>query len=220
MPSQFNHRAGSQHPFAAVVLAGGFSRRFGAPKAMASFCHGRLLDHAATVARQLTPHVWIISSLPFPIRDPQVHRLLDRFPSEGPLAGVLTAFEQIPHAWIAVFPVDMPFLSPAIYRHLWRQRRTAPILCAATSASRYPLVAFWNHSTYPQLKALFQQGIRSVFQALEILPHAFVDCAAFARNTFPSPFFNIHTPEDYQQVQWWCRRMSIWEKSGTQPASS
>jgi len=97
----------------------------------------------------------------------------------------------------------MPFLTPAIYR-------SAPILGAATSSSRYPLVALWHRSVYPQLEAAFQQGVRSVFQALKMLPCAFIDCSAFTENTFPSPFFNIHTPEDYQQVQRWCQQMNVW----------
>ena len=106
-------------PFAAVLLAGGQSRRMGRDKALLPLPDGRLLwQRQLTVLHDLRPAELFISG---PAREgfpPGVAVLTDTTPGLGPLAGLAAALGTIRSALLAVLAVDLPMMTPGYLRGL------------------------------------------------------------------------------------------------------
>lgn len=115
-----------------VVLAGGYSRRFGeADKAVADLAGTpmvrRVVDRVATVADDVVVNC----------RDDQLEAIRDalsgcdveiRFatdpvPDRGPLAGMQVGLEAVDREYAAVVACDMPFVDPALFERLHHRAR-------------------------------------------------------------------------------------------------
>lgn len=101
-----------------AVLAGGASRRFGSPKALAKL-HGRpLWELAAERLRAVCPRVVVVAADPETFPGPAVR---DRTPGLGPLGGVDAALALAAEAGMdgaLVLAVDMPWAPEAVLRRL------------------------------------------------------------------------------------------------------
>ncbi len=106
-------------PFAAVLLAGGQSRRMGRDKALLPLPDGSLLwQRQLGVLRELRPAELFISG---PAREgfpPDVPSLADTTPGLGPLAGIAAALETIRSPLLIVLAVDLPEMTADYLRSL------------------------------------------------------------------------------------------------------
>ena len=92
----------------AAILAGGRSRRMGAPKALVPFAGAPLIARPIAAARAagLEPVVVAKTQL-----DVGVPTWLDRFETSHPLAGLVTALE---HGPVVAIACDQPFVTPEL----------------------------------------------------------------------------------------------------------
>ena len=108
-------------PFAAVLLAGGKSRRMGRDKALLTLPDGRALwERQWEVLCALEPAEWFVSGSwreGFPADLPW---LSDEVPGNGPLAGVATALNKISSPRLVVLAVDLPAMTADFLRTLAR----------------------------------------------------------------------------------------------------
>ncbi len=99
-------------PFAAVLLAGGRSRRMGRDKALLPLADGRLLwQRQLEVLWELQPAELFISGperAGFPATVP---RLEDETPGLGPLTGIVTALKAMRSPRLVVLAVDLPMMT-------------------------------------------------------------------------------------------------------------
>lgn len=115
-----------------VVLAGGYSTRFGeTDKALAE------IDGTPMIARVVDRLSAVVDSLVVSCRDDQqagfdraiaaldldipVRFALDPEPDRGPLAGIAQSFEGVDTAYAAVVACDMPFVDPSFVAFLFDQ---------------------------------------------------------------------------------------------------
>ncbi len=106
-----------------VVLAGGYSRRMGRDKALISVDGIPMYQNAGHLLVPFCQRVYISCR---PEQRDHLHGfplVIDKFPSKGPLTGLLSAFLEHPEvAWMTI-PVDMPRLTTTILeKYLVRQR--------------------------------------------------------------------------------------------------
>lgn len=185
---------------AAVVLAGGLSRRMGTDKALAMLGGRPLMRH---VVARLAPQVATLAVnangdtarfapfglpvLPDPIPDFQ-----------GPLAGILAAMhwaQDLRKTYVLTVPADAPFI-PA---DLAAQMRTGigdaeAAVATSHNGEDHPTVALWRASLAGELAAWLKAGTeRSVRAWIATRRSARI---AFADGTGGDPFFNVNTPED------------------------
>ena len=135
----------SEPTVAALLLAGGASRRMGSPKALLDF-HGRPLWQAQVEKlRALAPAELFISApreLALPPGDWKV--LHDDQPNLGPLAGLWAARQAMSTEWLIVLAIDLPEMTSAYLARL----------CAAAIAE--------NVGQVPQLDG-FHLGLSAVY---------------------------------------------------------
>jgi molybdopterin-guanine dinucleotide biosynthesis protein A len=98
--------------FAAVLLAGGESRRMGRDKATMNFGGQPLWQRQLQMLRGLRPQSVMVSARTAPDWLPgDAQLLLDDAPSRGPLSGLTKAFAAIETTHLLVLAVDLPFMT-------------------------------------------------------------------------------------------------------------
>lgn len=113
-------------PVAAVVLAGGASRRMGREKALLTLPDGRtMLEATLGAARAVAAPVWLAvdtaehgERLRRAIPGPVPPLLLDNSPGAGPLASLAGALAAAPTAALLALAVDTPLVRPTLLRAL------------------------------------------------------------------------------------------------------
>lgn len=190
---------------AAIVLAGGQSRRMGQDKALLLISGVPLLRQVCEVALQCTPLVYVITFRPEVYRAivPLSCHLLQERPStgvtepHGPLLGFAQALESIQTEWVLLLACDLPRLSHETLQQWAKELENTDDVIALLPRSHKgwePLCGFYRTRCLVSLKAAIAQGERS-FQhwlsqeAVKELP---------LDNT--QMLFNCNTPEDLESI--------------------
>jgi molybdopterin-guanine dinucleotide biosynthesis protein A len=171
----------ARRPLTGVLLVGGASRRFGSPKALASYNGSTFAEHAWGVlgaacdqrlafgkARDELP-------LPFPVHD-------DGALVRAPLAGIVGALRAAENDVCVFLPVDVPFVTPELVRALGDACRHA-----ATPPGS-PLPGAYSRSALPVLERRLAAGELALRDALAELEVATVEVE-------PGLLVNVNAPE-------------------------
>lgn len=120
-------------------------------------------------------------------------------PFQGPLAGLWALLEACTTPWLAVLPVDTPFVPAALFGMLWEQAQRQPTVPAFFMQHQrsYPLCLLVQRSIFPILQRDVLAGERRVQRWLQAQGAKAVNMQAY-----PATYFlNINTPEDLQSAQ-------------------
>jgi molybdopterin-guanine dinucleotide biosynthesis protein A len=195
---------------AAIVLAGGQSKRMGRDKALVAIEGVPLLQRVCDVALQCTPLVYVITFRPDQYRaivPPTCHLIQEyALPGEntphGPLIGFAQALETIPPdaktEWVLLLACDLPSLSGE-WLQQWANALEhvgdAIALLPRSTKGWEPLCGFYRTSCLATLRAAIEQGDRS-FQSW--LAQEFVQELPLNDARM---LFNCNTPQDLEQVR-------------------
>ncbi|EDX7838916.1 molybdenum cofactor guanylyltransferase MobA [Salmonella enterica] len=182
-----------------VVLAGGKARRMGgADKGLLELDGKPLWRHVADALAPQLATVVVSANRHLDIyRDSGLKVIPDSiadFP--GPLAGMLSVFQQVEGDWFLFCPCDNPYIPHNIVDRLAAQRHSAPVVWVRDGERDHPTIALINRSVQPQLTAYLQAGERRVMIFMrQAGGHAvdFSDCK--------EAFVNVNTPEELAKWQ-------------------
>ncbi|ABB57219.1 molybdenum cofactor guanylyltransferase [Synechococcus elongatus] len=190
--------------FAALILAGGSSRRMGQDKALLRLNGEPLLIRTSRIAAAVCDSVWICSPEPDryqSLLSQPVQWLTEPQPTgpQGPLTALAWALPQIDADWILLLACDLPRLAIAPLQ-AWRQQvELLPEDCRAaiarTEQGWEPLIGFYRPAIAPTIAPWLSQGRRD-FQgwlatvAVQELPLSDRDWLV-----------NCNTPTDWQALQ-------------------
>lgn len=142
----------SSEETAAVVLAGGQSRRFeGGRKALATVDGRSLLERVVDVADAVTDYPTILAVATDDQRDAYADALdvpvrfvTDKPDEAGPLAGLGSAVEAAAAAWLLVLGCDMPLVERRAIVWLGARRVDADAVVPRTDDGIHPLHAWYR----------------------------------------------------------------------------
>ncbi|HEY9883850.1 MAG TPA: molybdenum cofactor guanylyltransferase [Thermosynechococcaceae cyanobacterium] len=195
---------------AAIILAGGQSKRMGQDKALVEIEGVPLLQRVCNVALQCTPLVYVITFRPDQYRaivPPTCHLIQESaLPGEntphGPLIGFAQALETIPPdaktEWVLLLACDLPSLSGE-WLQQWANALEhvgdAIALLPRSTKGWEPLCGFYRTSCLANLRAAIEQGDRSFQSWLtqEVVKELPVDDHQM--------LFNCNTPQDLERVR-------------------
>lgn len=186
-------------PIYGLVLAGGRSTRMRRDKAALVYQGRTQLERAMEL---LAPHVEraFVSVRPDQAQDPvraRFPQIVDRHENLGPIAGIMAAQEEHPHAAWLVVACDLPLLDAATLEHLVRSRRPEKLATAYRSSRDglpEPLCAIYEPSSREAFAAYVASGRQC--------PRKFLIQADAALIDLPDPraLDNVNTPEEYGSV--------------------
>ena len=192
---------------AAVILAGGLSRRMGhKEKALLPFGTSTLIGHVVARAQsQVTDLVISANGDPGRFADldlPVVPDPVEGF--AGPLAGILAGLDWGHEAskcrWMVSLPSDTPFFPEDLVARLETAAKSegTDFACARSQGRMHPVVGLWPVSLREALRdALVNQGIRKIDEWTAHFSVAVVDF-----ETDPvDPFFNANRPDDLEMAR-------------------
>ena len=180
-----------------TIIAGGKGSRFGRPKYNALFKGKRLIDRAVTIAKKISSKISVSCGILDCNLPAIVTPLRDIVPECGPLGGIYTALHYSTEQWIAVMPVDMPFLSEKIYEFLLQNRGDEDIPLAAVSGKGLePLVSIWPKSAEKIVEEQVLEGKYSIRRCLKILRAEEIKIPQRFCGKGEDPFYNINTQQD------------------------
>lgn len=133
---------------AAVLLAGGQSRRMRQDKATLTLHGEPLWQIQLELLRKLEPQAVGVSAREDPLwRPSDVQFVPDKSPSRGPLSGIAAALAQLSCSHVLALAIDMPFMTAEYLRSLCDRIDAAsgvlPVIgdCYEPLAATYPLGA-------------------------------------------------------------------------------
>jgi molybdopterin-guanine dinucleotide biosynthesis protein A len=193
-----------------AILAGGATRRFGSPKALATVGGRTIVERVRDAIREAVGNVVLVTNEPGLFTDLHLPMRPDEHPGAGPVAGIEAALrwaeeEGRPGALVAA--CDMPFLDPRAMRllvDLARDANPSPdaVLFGAKDGRNPPLCAWFSVRCLPAAERVLSGDDRSVRALLSSVAAAWVPMDEAARFRDPATmFFNVNTPDDLRRAE-------------------
>ncbi len=189
-------------PLLGVVLAGGPGSRLGGGKPWRTIGGLRLIDLALKALGQACPEVMVVTGDVAACADLPCTVLGDRWPGQGPLGALATAFLDSQAGGLVVLAVDLPLVRPALLARLaqahGRQRALTPL---GPKGWPEPLLAYYSRQCLPAALRLFDSGEQRPRMLLgavgaQVLPAeevALLDPQGLS-------FLNVNLPEDLEEA--------------------
>jgi molybdenum cofactor guanylyltransferase len=194
--------------FHGFLQAGGGSTRFGTDKALVTFGGKTMLQRTGEVLSGVCEDMHIVapaakySNEVWPV-------VVDQWPGEGPLGGILSALATIQDSvyakdWALIVSCDMPFLTQKFLAFLrdCALQSSAQVVAPRSSVGLEPLCACWRADAAAAIRTSFDAGTRKVTEAMKRLPMEVLDERVWKR--FDSDnrlFWNMNTPDDYEAAR-------------------
>lgn len=142
----------------AIILAGGKSSRFGENKAFAPFRGIPMIQRVIDSLRRLFPEILLVTNSPGEYGALGVPVVRDIVPDQGPLGGIVTAFQNTLNDRIFVVGCDMPVLdTPTIQKIIAMSRDVEAVIPVHDKICEY-LMALYSRRLLPQLAYCLAEG--------------------------------------------------------------
>ncbi len=214
--------APSLAPFAAV-LAGGESRRFGAPKTLARVGGTRIVDRVVRAARGAGLEVVLVANRPEPFADLGLPVRPDTVAGAGALGGIHAALRWASdegRTGALCLACDMPFLRPGLLRALADRAGAgeAGVVVPESPGRRglEPLCALYPVDCLPVVERMLAAGERRIVELLERVGTRPLPLEEVRRWGPPEVLFlNVNTPGDHARAVDAAREEEGWTMEDT-----
>lgn len=166
----------SQVICAGIVLAGGESRRFGSPKAIAMWNNKTFIEYSI---ESLMPHadkILVITReellTTLTKNSSKFIRILEdvpRYQGKGPLAGIYTGMISQRADYYLITPCDMPLMSSSMFKKWLTAAQEGEYDCVipVLNGKIYPLNGVYKKTCLPDIAFCLQENIYKVLELLE-----------------------------------------------------
>ena len=183
-----------------VILAGGESRRMGRPKALLPVGSTTLIEAVIARLREACPEILIVTNTPELYRHLGVRTVPDALPGRQSLVGIFTAVLHVGGPAF-VCACDMPFLNPALVRHLASLAEGVDVVIPRHGGDYEPLHAVYTPACLEPIRRCVERRGRNT----GFLPEVRVRVVEVEELRRFDPdlhsFVNVNTPEDYARLQ-------------------
>ena len=181
-----------------VILAGGNSSRMGSNKALLPYQGGRFIEAIHRRMAAIFREILLVTNTPELFDFLPCRKVPDLIPGMGALSGIHSGLFHSATPFVFAVACDMPYLSPALIRHLASVSEGCDVVVPETEKGLEPLHAVYGkHALQPMEEALHagKGRIVSFFDKVRIRKIPREEVSRFDPE-FQS-FRNINTPEDY-----------------------
>lgn len=182
-----------------VVLAGGQSRRMGQNKAFLPVGSQTLVQVVLARLREACDDVLLVTSAPEVYSRLGVRTVRDALPSGQSLVGIYTGilFARGP---AFVCACDMPFLNPALIRHLASLIPTTDVVIPRHDGNYEPLHAVYTQACLDPIRLCVERQGRNTDFLPDVRVRAVEPPEVRGFDTDMRSFVNLNTPEEYAEA--------------------
>lgn len=189
-----------------AILAGGASRRFGAPKALASVGGRRIVERVRDALAEVAGEAVLIANEPRLFDGVGMELRGDAVAGVGPLGGIVTALRwamERGHAGALCVACDMPFASAALLRTIAARAGDAVVVPESRGRRGVePLCAWYPAACLPAAERLMAGGSWALHELLGAVPSVRIPLAEVERCGDPGILFlNVNTPADHELAE-------------------
>jgi molybdopterin-guanine dinucleotide biosynthesis protein len=187
-----------------VILAGGDSRRFGAPKALARVGGERLVDRVRVALAAVCDEVVVAGALEVD----GLRSLPDAVPGAGPLGGLVGALRHAAadgRSGVLAVACDLPLVTPRLLRALAAHAEASTAVVAPASGGRRgwePLCAVYPVAALPALESMLRQGEHAIHGVAARVPLRLLSAEVLRAIGDPDRLFlNVNTMDDLREAE-------------------
>jgi molybdopterin-guanine dinucleotide biosynthesis protein A len=186
---------------AGVILAGGKSRRFGKNKSFIRINGTPLIERVVTVMASIFEYRLLVTNTPEEYAYLGLPMVEDLIKGVGPLGGIYTGLETIPHDAGFFVACDMPCLNAPFVRHIIGVREGHDAVVPKIGRMVEPLHAVYAKSSTGPLREVIDSGIRQILELFARIRVKYVE-EEIIRAFDPDLrcFLNVNRPEDLSCV--------------------
>ncbi len=185
---------------AAVILAGGMSRRMGRDKAALPFGEETMLSHLVGLYRPFFDLTAVSLNISGRFDTYGAMEVVDRRPGQGPMAGLEAAFLDTGADVIFLTGTDLPLGDPALARHLLTLLDSHDVCMIRSARGVEPLFAVYSVSCLPAIQKALDEGRRSMFHMLEQLNTLELTPDQLSQFDVERVLTNVNDPQEYARV--------------------
>lgn len=191
----------------AIILAGGFSSRFGSDKGLLKIDNKPLIVHVVETVSSIVEEILIITNSKKRIEtyskvvsNAEVKFVLDHYEGIGPLAGAFSGFSQATSKYSLLIPFDAPFMSKIILLLMFKLcKNKSAVIPKWPNNHIEPLHAVYNtKDAFIAAKNAISQQERKVRSIIQRLNNVHYISTEFIQkyDSHLQTFLNINTPAD------------------------
>lgn len=185
---------------AAVILAGGMSRRMGRDKAALPFGEETMLSHLVRIYRPYFDVVAVSVNTAGRFDTYGALEVVDRHPGDGPLAGLEAAFLDTGADLIFLTGTDLPLGDPALAQHLMAVRGNHDACLIRSAKGPEPLFAIYTSACLDAIQSALAEGRRSMFSMLQQVRTLELPAESLTDFNVSQILTNVNDPEEYARV--------------------
>ena len=188
---------------AAVILAGGSSRRFGRDKASEPLAGVPLLQRVVDRFDCLIEEIIVVRrpGQVLPTLSQNVRVVVDAFRGSGPLGGLYTGLTAATAGPIVAVACDMPLLQAALIRALLDRARDKGCAVPVAAGQLQPLCAAYSRSAIAPMRRRLESGRLKLTDLFDDLtPYFMLEEEWRTLDPAGLSFLNINTAEDFSRA--------------------
>lgn len=184
-----------------VILAGGKSSRLGRNKSFIKIDGIALIERVVTAISSVFEHRLLITNTPEEYAHLGLPMVQDLIKGIGPLGGVYTGLSTISDDAGFFVACDMPYLSPALVRHIAELRSGYDAVVPRIGSMVEPLHSLYARSSIAPLKEIIDSGRRQILELFPRIKVRYVEEMTL-RGFDPELrcFANVNRPEDLANI--------------------
>lgn len=173
----------------------------GRDKGLIPWADGTLLSHARDQMRQIAPATYIVGGPE--TGDAEETVLADRFPGQGPLAGIHSALSHTETDWNLVLALDLPLVNAKLLAFIVdRCDRADQAVAIRFGGHLQPLCAAYNRALLSQIEDHLNAGDLSIHRLLERASTRIIEEEELLAAGFRGEMLlNVNTPEDLKRAR-------------------
>lgn len=185
---------------AAVILAGGMSRRMGRDKAALPFGEETMLSRLVRIYRPYFDLTAVSVNQAGRFDTAGAMEVVDRRPGDGPMAGLESAFLDTGADVIFLTGTDLPLGDPALANHLMKLRGNHDVCLIRSQKGPEPLFAVYTSACLPAIQKALSEGRRSMFSMLQEVRTLEIPSESLVDFNVQQILTNVNDPEEYARV--------------------
>ena len=185
---------------AAVILAGGMSRRMGRDKAALPYGEETMLSHLVRLYRPYFDLTAVSVNTAGRFETYGALEVVDRRPGDGPLAGLEAAFLDTGADVIFLTGTDLPLGDPALAQYLMNARGEHDICLIRSEKGPEPLFAVYSSACLGAVRKALEEGRRSMFHMIRKMNTLELSAESLTGFDVPRILTNVNDPQEYERV--------------------